>query len=93
VKTIVDTMKERNIPPYVNDDYVCLAHPSTLRKIKNDLETIHQYVETGLRMIMNGEVGRYESTRFVEQTNIAKGTNVHQREVQLGVLLRPGHGR
>jgi hypothetical protein len=55
IKVIVDTMKERNIPPYVNDDYVCLAHPTTLRKVKNDLETIHQYVETGLRMIMNGE--------------------------------------
>jgi N4-gp56 family major capsid protein len=75
VKSIVDAMKERNIPPYVNDDYVCLAHPSTLRKLKNDLETIHQYVETGFRMIMNGEIGRFESVRFVEQTNIAKGTN------------------
>lgn len=73
IKTIVDTMKERNIPPYVGDDYLCIAHPSTLRKFKNDLETIHQYVESGLRMIMNGEVGRYESCRFVEQTNILKG--------------------
>jgi N4-gp56 family major capsid protein len=79
VKIIVDLMKERNIPPYVNDDYVALAHPSTLRQLKNDLETIHQYVETGLRMIMNGEVGRYESTRFVEQTNIAKATFVNAK--------------
>ena len=75
VKSIVDAMKERNIPPYVNDDYVCLGHPSTFRTLKNNLETIHQYVETGFRMIMNGEIGRYESVRFVEQTNIAKGTN------------------
>lgn len=73
VKSIVDIMKERNIPPYVADDYVCLAHPTTYRKLKNDLETIHQYVESGLRMIMNGEIGRFESTRFVEQTNILKG--------------------
>jgi N4-gp56 family major capsid protein len=73
VKSIVDTMKERNIPPYVGDDYVCIAHPTTFRQFKNDLETIHQYVESGLRMIMNGEVGRYESCRFVEQTNILKG--------------------
>jgi N4-gp56 family major capsid protein len=74
VKNIVDTMKERNIPPYVNDDYVCIAHPTTLRKLKNDLEGIHQYVDQGFRMIMNGEIGRYESVRFVEQTNIAKDT-------------------
>jgi len=74
VKAIVDTMKERNIPPYVNDDYVCLAHPSTLRPLKNDLEQIHKYVQEGQRMIMNGEIGRYESTRFVEQTFVAKAS-------------------
>jgi N4-gp56 family major capsid protein len=74
VKNIVDLMKERNIPPYVNDDYICLAHPTTLRQLKNDLETIHSYVDQGFQMILNGEIGRYESVRFVEQTNIAKQT-------------------
>jgi N4-gp56 family major capsid protein len=74
IKAIVDTMKERNVPPYVNDDYV--AWPSTLRPLKNSLEDVNKYVDSGVRMIMNGEVGRYENTRFVEQTNIAKGTRV-----------------
>ncbi len=73
VKSIVDLMKERNIPPYINDDYVSLAHPSTFRTLKNDLESIHQYVDQGFRMILNGEIGRYEGVRFVEQTNIGKG--------------------
>lgn len=73
VKVIVDAMKERNIPPYLGDDYYCLAWPSTYRTFKNDLEAIAQYVETGFRHIMNGEIGRYESTRFVEQTHVAKG--------------------
>jgi len=72
VKAIVDTMKERNIPPYVGDDYIAIAHPSTFRPLKNDLESVHQYTETGFRMIINGEIGRYENTRFVEQTNIPK---------------------
>lgn len=72
VKAIVDLMKERNIPPYINDDYVALGHPSTFRTVKNNLEEIHKYVDTGFQMIMNGEIGRYENTRFVEQTNIAK---------------------
>jgi len=75
VKTIVDMMKERNIPPYIGDDYACLAHPSTFRKLMNDLESIHQYTPEGFRMILNGEKGRYENVRFFEQTNIAKGTN------------------
>ncbi len=74
VKSIVDLMKERNIPAYVNDDYISVAHPTTFRQLKNDLETIKMYTDTGFQMILNGEVGRYESVRFVEQTNIAKAS-------------------
>ena len=73
-KSIVDLMKERNIPAYLGDDYYALAWPTTLRGFKNNLETIHQYSDTGFKLIMNGEIGRYENVRYVEQTNIAKGT-------------------
>lgn len=73
-KSIVDQMKERNIPAYIGDDYYALAWPTTLRTFKNNLETIHQYSDTGFKLIMNGEIGRYENVRYVEQTNIAKGT-------------------
>jgi N4-gp56 family major capsid protein len=73
VKAIVDTMKERNIPPYVEDDFLCIAWPSTYRGFKNELETIHQYTDQGFRMIHASEIGRYENTRFVEQTHIPKG--------------------
>ena len=74
VKGIVDIMKERNIPPFEGDDYVCIAHPTTLRKVKNDLESLHQYVDQGFTMILNGEIGRYEGVRFIEQNNVAKET-------------------
>ena len=72
-KSIVDFMKERNIPPYMADDYYALAWPTTLRTFKNNLESIHQYTSEGFNLIMNGEVGRYENVRYVEQTNIGKG--------------------
>lgn len=71
IKAIGDLMKERNIPPYMSDDYFTLARPSTYRTMKNSLESIHQYVDTGFQMILNGEIGRYEGFRFVEQTHIA----------------------
>jgi len=73
-KAIVDLMKERNIPPYMGDDYMAIAWPTTLRTFKNDLEGIHQYTPQGFQMIMNGEIGRYENTRYVEQTHVAKGS-------------------
>lgn len=72
-KAIVDIMKERNIPAYTGDDYYALAWPTTYRTLKNSLETLHQYTPEGLRMIMNGEIGRYEGVRYVEQTNVPKG--------------------
>lgn len=74
VKVIADLMKERNIPPYEGDDYFAIANVTTLRKFKDDLEAIRKYTAEGFGMIANGEVGRAENTRFVEQNNIAKAS-------------------
>lgn len=72
-KLVYDLMKERNIPAYTGDDYYALGWPSTYRRLKNDIEQIHQYTPEGLGMIMAGEIGRYEKIRYTEQTNIPKG--------------------
>ncbi len=74
VKLIADLMKERDITPFYQTDYFSIARPTTFRGIKNELEAIHQYVESGMQLIYNGEIGRYEGIRFVEQTNIAAET-------------------
>jgi N4-gp56 family major capsid protein len=73
VKATVDAMRERNVPGYVEDDYVAISHPTTWRPFKNELETLHQYTELGLNKIFNGEIGRYEGTRFIEENFIPKG--------------------
>ncbi len=72
-KAVVDTMKERNIAPYMGDDYMAIAWPTTLRNFKNNLESLHQYTESGIKLIFNGEIGRYENVRYTEQTNVSKG--------------------
>ena len=74
VKSLVDIMKERNIPAYTGDDYYGLAWPTTWRAFKDDIEALKSYVDQGFRMIMNGEIGRFEGVRFVEQTHKAKGS-------------------
>lgn len=76
LKTLVDQMKTNNVPAYLGDDYYAIANVATLRGIKNSLETLHSYSATGLDLIMRGEIGRYENTRFIEQTNIAPGNGV-----------------
>lgn len=74
IKSITDVMKERNIPPYMGDEYFGIAHPTTWRNLKNDLESVYQYRDEGFQMIYNGEIGKYDGVRFIEQNNIAKGT-------------------
>lgn len=71
VKLIVDEMSERDIPLYDGEHYMCIGRPSTFRGFKDELESIHQYTDPGWRQIMNGEIGRYEGIRFIQQTNIA----------------------
>jgi len=73
IKSIVDTMKERNIPPYMGDEYFGIAWPTTWRPVKNDLESVYQYRDEGFQMIYNGEIGKFEGVRFIEQTNIPHG--------------------
>lgn len=75
IKTLVDLMKSQpyNIPAFLGDDYYAISNVSTIRNLKNQLELLHQYTATGFDLIMKGEVGRYENTRFVEQSNIPAG--------------------
>jgi hypothetical protein len=60
IKSIVDVMKERNIPPYMGDEYFGIAWPTTWRPVKNDLEAVYQYRDQGFQMIYNGEIGKFE---------------------------------
>ena len=72
-KAMTDLLKDRNIRPYRADDYYAIARHTTLRTLKNDMELIHQYTESGMTMLMNGEIGRYEQIRYVEQTSVPAG--------------------
>ncbi len=73
VRAAIDGMKSRDIPYYDNKSYFAISRPAGLRLLKNDMEAIFQYTETGLDEIMNGEIGRYNETRFVEATVIPTG--------------------
>ncbi|MBM3460739.1 MAG: hypothetical protein FJX76_01430 [Armatimonadetes bacterium] len=73
VRSIIDQMKDRDVPYCDGESYYAIARHNGLRGLKNDMEAIHQYTETGLERIAKGEIGRYEECRFVEQTVIPRG--------------------
>ena len=70
VKAVADYMAEQNIPAFDGVNYMAIFRPTPLRTFKNNLETINQYTPEGWHVIMNGEKGRYEGIRFIEQTNV-----------------------
>jgi N4-gp56 family major capsid protein len=70
VKAVADYMAEQNIPAFDGVNYMAIFRPTPLRTFKNNLETINQYTPEGWHVIMNGEKGRYEGIRFIEQTNL-----------------------
>ena len=76
-----DTMVERDIPTYDGTNYVAITRPSNIRFMKNFLEDIHQYTSEGWHTIMNGEKGRYEGIRYVEQTGIAATSSVNSDDI------------
>jgi N4-gp56 family major capsid protein len=76
-KKIGDLMKERDIPPYIADDYLCIARPTTLRPFKDDVESVIKYHVEGYDPILNGEIGRYDGVRYIEQTNIGAGVSTN----------------
>lgn len=75
IREISDELVERDIPTFDGVNYFCIGRPRTFRSFKTELEGVHQYVSEGWHVVMNGEKGRYEGIRFVEQTNIAAVSN------------------
>lgn len=71
VRQIADYMAEADIPTFDGNNYMSISRPTAIRALKTELEGVHQYTSEGWHVIMNGEKGRYEGIRFVEQTNIA----------------------
>jgi N4-gp56 family major capsid protein len=71
VRSIADDMAERNIPTFDGNNYMSIFRPTPIRALKTELEAVQQYVSEGWHVIMNGEKGRFEGIRFIEQTNIA----------------------
>lgn len=69
-KAVADYLAEQNVPTFDGVNYIAIFRPTPLRGFKNTLETINQYTPEGWHVIMNGEKGRYEGIRYVEQTNV-----------------------
>jgi N4-gp56 family major capsid protein len=93
VRQIVDFMKKKLIPKYDGQNYVCVASVQALSGMHADTGTggwvdISKYTDTYAKNVLNGEVGTYYMTRFVEETgylsNVIGSSTAHGAAVFIG---------
>jgi len=65
---MVDALKARNVPghPSAGGDYVLIGGIKALRNLKSDMQDVNQYTESGYKKVVNGEVGRIDGVRIIE---------------------------
>ena len=66
IKAAVRALKRQDAPTFEGNTYVAIIHPDTWFDLAKDFENVHMYTESGIKKIYDGELGTYESVRFVE---------------------------
>lgn len=61
-----EVLSTQNVPRFNGREYICVAHPHQLRDLREDPGWINAVNYGDPSRIYNGEVGRYESVRFIE---------------------------
>lgn len=73
VKDVVELLATNNAPKFsteAGDYYVCIAHPHQLRQLRDDPQWINANQYMGRRQLYLGECGMFESTIFIETTQM-----------------------
>lgn len=78
-RAIVDYMKKKLIPRYNGNEYICVASVTALSGMFADSGTggwvdIRKYADSTVMPIINGEVGNYYMTKFVEENGYLSNT-------------------
>jgi N4-gp56 family major capsid protein len=70
IKDGVETLKTANVPglPNAGGSYICILHPHQARTLRDDDAWVNAANYAGASQVFNGEIGKFEDTRFVETT-------------------------
>jgi N4-gp56 family major capsid protein len=93
VRQIVDFMKKKMIPKYDGRNYVCVASIQALSGMFADTaaggwQDLAKYTPALAQQVVNGEVGNFYNTRFIEESGFLSNTigasAVHGQAMFLG---------
>lgn len=70
LRKMILELKKRNVPGYgsINGDYAAICSVNAAEGLMGALESVYQYTDSGLKKLLNGEIGRYYGCRIVEDS-------------------------
>lgn len=80
VRNIVKNLKKYNVAPFDGDNYLCIGSPTMLAGLFEDgsvsggFVDVQKYSPTYADGLINGEIGKYFKTRFVEDNDVLNGS-------------------
>jgi N4-gp56 family major capsid protein len=66
-------MEKRNVPTW-DGDYAMILSLEAAESLQGALESVHQYTESGVTRIFNGEIGRLHGVRFIKDSFASRFT-------------------
>jgi N4-gp56 family major capsid protein len=75
IKDAVVTLETNNSPRWGGDHYICFVHAKPAMSLRSDNDWINASLYSGVQQIYMGEIGRYESVRFIQSTVLPNGFN------------------
>jgi len=72
VKDAVEILASNDTPKFDGENYICFVHPKQAREIRDDSNWVSAVQYGDYERIYKGEIGRYESVKFIETTQIPK---------------------
>lgn len=92
IRIAVEELQTKNAPKFLNDFYVCFAHPHQISYLKRDPDWINAHNYHRTRAPFVGEAGRWEDVVFIQTTNQGNGAVVNTEDGYEASLDGTGSG-
>lgn len=94
LRKAVRMLKKDNAPEYDSGGFVGIMHPDVTYDIQGDSNWVdaHKYVDSGIKEIYNGEIGKLYNVRFLESSNAKIMVNSGSANTEVYRTLITGKG-
>lgn len=88
IASAVETLQTNLVPKFMNEFYVCIAHPHQLASLKTDPEWVAAQNYGQTRALFTGEEGMWSGVVFLSDPNLPNGSISSSTHKAYNALLR-----